>query len=79
LSQELVKVHVRKQTDDAEERRQYQIKKQEKHQTPSKVWMEKAANTDYEVSLLLLLVFSVLSQTQVSFFSLSLFSTFTFF
>ena len=57
LSQELVKVHVRKQADDFEERRQYQLKKQEKHQTPSKVWMEKAANTDYEVCLLCFAVF----------------------
>lgn len=40
-----------KQSVDIEERRQYLIKKQEKHQTPSKVWIEKASNTDYEVIL----------------------------
>jgi len=58
LSQELVKVHVRKQADDFEERRQYQLRKQEKHQTPSKVWMEKAANTDYEVCFVLFFLLS---------------------
>lgn len=48
LTQELYQVHQRKQTENNEERKQYHLKKLEKHQTPSKAWLEKGATTDYE-------------------------------
>lgn len=48
LSQELYQVLQKRQTENNEERKQYHIKKQEKHQTPSKTWLEKGAQTDYE-------------------------------
>jgi len=51
LSEALLHSHERQQADNAEQRRKFQLEKQEKHQTPSKVWMEKAANVDYEVPL----------------------------
>lgn len=48
-TQELVNVLVTRQNVDAEERRKHQQARQAKQRTPSKEWIEKAANTDYEV------------------------------